>query len=247
MTSVREVLDLLNGIAPLDLAEEWDNVGLLVGNPDAQVERALCTLDLSAGAIARAKEIGAGLIVTHHPVMFRGRKNLREDDPEGRLLCGLIREGIALIAMHTNYDIAHPGVNDALALAFGLRDVRPFPCGMCAGDLKEEKTLSEFAAQTELVLCDAVRVYGDCGKTIRRVAVMGGSGADYVSVALDAGADAFVTGEIGYHRALDAVDRGLLILEAGHAATEKPAIPMLAEALQNAADAVQYKIYVDSF
>ena len=247
MASIREVLDLLNGIAPLDSAEEWDNVGLLVGNPDAQIERVLCTLDLSAEAIARAKEIGAGLIVTHHPVMFRGRKNLREDDPEGRLLCSLIREGIALIAMHTNYDIAHPGVNDALAAALGLQDICPFPCGMCAGDLKEEKTLSEFAALTEFALHDAVRVYGDCGKSIRRVAVMGGSGADYVSDALNAGADAFVTGEIGYHRALDAVDRGLLILEAGHAATEKPAIPMLAGALQNAADAVQCKIYVDSF
>ena len=72
----------------------------------------------------KRKEIGARLIITHHPVMFRGRKNLREDDPEGRLLCELIREGIVLIAMHTNYDIAHPGVNDALASAFGLRDVR---------------------------------------------------------------------------------------------------------------------------
>ena len=144
MTSVREVLDLLDGIAPLDLAEEWDNVGLLVGNPDAQVERALCTLDLSTGAIAAQRKSARGsslrIIRSCSAEERTCAKTIRREDSCAQL----IREGIALIAMHTNYDIAHPGVNDALASAFGLRDVRPFPCGMCAGDLKEEKTLSEF-------------------------------------------------------------------------------------------------------
>lgn len=245
MAKVCEIMSLLNSIAPFETAEEWDNVGLLVGNPQIETERAICTLDLNRAAIERAKSIGAGLIVTHHPVMFRGRKNLREDNPEGMLLCELVRAGIAMIAMHTNYDIAHPGVNDALAAALRLCNVVSLPCGMCVGELEEPATLSRFAAQTERSLCDAARVYGDGNKGIRRVAVMGGSGADYVSEALAADADAFVTGEIGYHVALDAVDRGLCILEAGHAATERPAIPALAGALQNAANAVQCRLHVE--
>lgn len=245
MAKIHEILALLNSIAPFDAAEEWDNVGLLAGSPEGETERVLCALDLNRAAIERAREIGAGLIVTHHPVLFRGRKNLREDDPEGALLCELIRAGIALIAMHTNYDIAQPGINDALAAALGLRNVAALPCGMCVGELNRAEALSSFAARTERALCDAVRVYGCTDRSVYRVAVMGGSGADYVPDALNAVADAFVTGEIGYHRALDAVDRGLCILEAGHAATEKPAIPALAGALQNAANAVQCKLHVE--
>lgn len=245
MAKIHEIMCLLNSIAPFDAAEEWDNAGLLAGNPEGETERVLCALDLNRAAMEHAREIGAGLIVTHHPVLFRGRKNLREDDPEGALLCELIRAGIALIAMHTNYDIAHPGVNDALAAALGLRNAVALPRGMCVGELEKAEALSSFAARTERALRDAVRVYGSESRSIRRVAVMGGSGADYVPDALEATADAFVTGEIGYHRALDAVDRGLGILEAGHAATEKPAIPALARALQNAANAVQCKLHVE--
>lgn len=246
MASVHEVLKMLDSIAPLNSAEEWDNVGLLVGDPESQTERVLCALDLSAAAIEKAKAIGAKLIVTHHPVMFRGRKNLREDEPEGKLLCELIRAGISLIAMHTNYDLAHPGVNDALAAKLSLQNVQALLCGACVGDVQPEQTLSAFAIQTESALGDAVRVYGSKDEIVRRVAVMGGSGADVIPDAIAAGANALVTGEIGYHRAVDAALSGIMILEAGHAATEKPAIPKLAGALQNAANAVQCKIYVDS-
>ncbi len=246
MTTVGEILNLLNSIAPFELAEEWDNVGLLAGSMQTETERVLCALDLNAEVIERAEEIGANLIVTHHPIMFRGRKNLREDDSEGKLLCSLVRAGISLIAMHTNFDTVHPGVNDALAETLGLREIQTLACGMCVGNLTSDATLACFADQTQNALCDAVRIYGNGNQIIRRVAVMGGSGADYVRNALEAGAEAFVTGEIGYHRALDAVDCGLAVLEAGHAATEKPAISRLAGALQKAADAVQYKIIVDS-
>lgn len=245
MASVRDILSLLDTIAPLETAEEWDNVGLLAGNPDVEVKKVLCALDLSPAVIEHAREVSAQLIVTHHPILFRGRKNLCEDDPEGALLCALIRCGIALIAMHTNFDAAHPGVNDALANALGLKDVQGLPCGMCVGNLDDARTLRSFGKFTENALHDAVRVYGDEQKQIRRVAVMGGSGADYVQYALEMGADAFVTGEIGYHKALDAAALGLCVLEAGHAATEKPAISMLCGALQKAINAVQYGICVD--
>ena len=113
--TVGQILDLLERIAPLELAEEWDNVGLLVGSRDREVSCILCALDLNQQVLDEAVSVGAQMIITHHPVMFRARRNVCEDDAEGRLLCNLIRKDIALAAMHTNFDNACPGVNDALA------------------------------------------------------------------------------------------------------------------------------------
>lgn len=241
--TVAQVLELVNGIAPFELAEDWDNVGLLAGHPDTLVERVLCALDLRLDVVEEARERGCQLIVTHHPILFRGRKNLRETDAEGRLLCALVRSGIAMIAAHTNFDNAHPGVNDALAAVLGLENVAVLENGMRMGMIKQ----TEFG-----LFCDAVRTalrgparcYGDLMRRIQRVAVMGGAGEDYAAQALEAGADVYLTGEMAYHKGLDAVDNGLCVIEAGHAATEYPAISLLCRGLQNAADAVQYGICV---
>ena len=241
--TVEQIMRLLDAIAPFDLAEEWDNVGLLAGNPEAPVDTVLCALDLNGRVLDEAVERGAQLIVTHHPILFRGRKNLAETDAEGRLLCGLIRSGVALIAMHTNFDNACPGVNDALAERLGLENVRVLEHGMRMGE-PTRATLAAFADHAERALGGPVRVYGDGGKALRTVAVLGGAGEDYIAEAIEAGADAFLTGEAAYHKALDAVDNGLCVLEAGHAATEHPAIFVLASGLQIAADAVKYSIRV---
>lgn len=241
--TVAQILALVNQIAPFELAEEWDNVGLLAGRPDAGVDTVLCALDLSMAVLDEAKRRGAQLIVTHHPILFRGRKNLNETDGEGRLLCALVRSGIAMIAAHTNYDNAHPGVNDALASALGLKDVRILEGGMRVGTPREA-AFGAFADHAAAALGGPVRRYGDANRPIHRVAVLGGAGEDYVSVAREGGADVYLTGEMAYHKALDAVDNGLLILEAGHAATENPAISALRRGLQIAADAVQYDICV---
>ena len=241
--TICQLMALLDGIAPFDLQEEWDNAGLLAGRPDAPVDTVLCALDLTGSVIGEAVRVGAQVIVTHHPILFRGRKNLREDDAEGRMLCALVRAGLSLIAMHTNYDNADPGVNDALAACLGLSDPKALANGMRVGGLTP-MTLSEFAAHCSARLGGAVRTYGDGAKLIRRVAVLGGAGEDFARQALSAGADAYVTGEMAYHKALDAAAEGLCVLEAGHAATERPGILALSAALQNAADAVQYKIRI---
>ena len=110
-----QILALLDNIAPFALAEEWDNVGLLAGSRETEVETVLCALDLTEKVLDEALEIGAQMIVTHHPVLFRARRNLCADDAEGRLLVRLAGSGLAMAAMHTNFDNAHPGVNDALA------------------------------------------------------------------------------------------------------------------------------------
>ena len=241
--TVAQVLELVNGIAPFELAEEWDNVGLLAGNPENAVERVLCALDLRMDVIEEAKRRGCQLIVTHHPILFRGRKNLRETDAEGRLLCALVRSGIAMIAAHTNFDNAHPGVNDALATMLGLENVGVLENGMRIGDAKQTD-FGLFCKTAEAALRGPVRCYGDRERRISRVAVLGGAGEDYARQALEAGADVYLTGEMAYHKALDAADNGLCVIEAGHAATEYPAISLLCRGLQNAADAVQYGICV---
>lgn len=241
--TVKQILTLLQALAPLELAEEWDNVGLLAGRADTEVDTVLCALDLSPAVLDEANQKGTQLIVTHHPILFRGRKNLREDDGEGRLLCGLVRANIALIAMHTNYDNAHPGVNDALAAALSLTDVAVLENGMRMGTPKQAR-FGEFADFAERALGGPIRRYGDPERPIGRVAVLGGAGEDFIAQARQAGADAYLTGECAYHKALDAVDNGLCVLEAGHAATERPGILALADGLQNAADAVQYKIRI---
>ena len=241
--TVGQIYELLDGIAPFDLAEDWDNVGLLAGRFETEVSTLLCALDLNPEVLNEAVAKGAQLIVTHHPILFRGRKNLRETDGEGRLLCALVRSGIALIAMHTNYDNAFPGVNDALAAALVLSDVQTLEHAMRIGT-PEQASLAAFSAHVESVLGGPVRRYGSPDRRLRRVAVMGGAGEDYIPEALAAGADAYLTGEIAYHRALDAVDNGLCVLEAGHAATELPGISALASGLQIAADAVEYNICV---
>ncbi len=241
--TVEQILRLLDTLAPFDGAEEWDNVGLLAGRPDALVNTVLCALDLNPGVLDEAAESGAQLIVTHHPILFRGRKNLAETDGEGRLLCGLVRSGIALIAMHTNYDNACPGVNDALAAVLGLSEVSALENGMRIG-IAAQTTLETFAERAEHALGGPIRRYGDPGRAVGCVAVLGGAGGDFIPQAIASGADVYLTGEVAYHKAVDAVENGLCVLEAGHAATERPAISSLAEGLQIAADAVEYNIRV---
>lgn len=241
--TVAQVLELVNGIAPFELAEPWDNVGLLAGRPDARVDRVLCALDMSLSVLEEAERVGAGLVVTHHPILFRGRKNLCETDGEGRMLCALVRSGIAMIAAHTNFDNADPGVNDALAAALGLSQVQALENGMRIGR-PEQTDFGTFFKCAEAVLGGPVRRYGDPARPIAKVAVLGGAGEDYANAALDAGADVYLTGEMAYHKALDAVANGMCVVEAGHAATEYPAISALRRGLQIAADAVQYDICV---
>lgn len=242
-STVADIYALLTRIAPPELAEDWDNIGLLAGRWDRGVTTVLCALDLTGAVIEEAQSLGAELIVTHHPILFRGRKNLREDDAEGRMLCRLIRADLSLIAMHTNYDNACPGVNDALAERLELQDVEVLENGMRLG-LTDRGTLKSFAAFAEAALGGPIRVYGDGDMPVHRIAVLGGAGEDYVREALAAGADAYLTGEMAYHKGLDALDNGLCVLEAGHAATEHPGILALSTALQKDIDDVQYKVRV---
>ena len=242
--SVGQILDVVNGIAPPELAESYDNVGLLAGHPDWPVARVLAALDLTQDAVREAGESGAQLIVTHHPIFFRGRKNIREDDAEGAAVCALIRARLALIAAHTNFDNAAPGVNDALADALALQDVEEAPHGMRMGLLDRACSVEEFVRLVEDKLHTRARCYIMREKSVRRVAVLGGAGGDFFEEALALGADAFVTGEVKHHEALAACAQGLCMIEAGHYETEQISIKLLANRLQARFDALQYNVTV---
>lgn len=238
-----ELEKLVGGIAPYELAEEWDNVGLLVGRKGSRVTRALVALDLTPAVIEEAKALGAEAIVTHHPVMFSARKRMTDEDFEGRLLLSLAESGIAHIAAHTNLDAAPGGVNDTLMALMGAQNVSGTGC-VRAGDLQEGTTLGALAARAEAKLHAAVRVYGAENTPVRRLGCCSGAGSGELFEAMALGVDCFITGEVKHHIAVEAMDAGVCLIEAGHFETENPVCEVLAKALQNAADALQYKLTV---
>ena len=244
---VGNVLEWVNEIAPFEKAESWDNVGLLCGSRNNEAKGILCALDLTEETLDEALSLNCNLIVTHHPILFSGRKNMCEDSAEGKLICRMVRANMNMIAAHTNYDAAPGGVNDCLANALGIRSAVPVE-GDADGLLRigdiEPMTLKAFADFAANALGDVVRVYGDRNKVIRKAAVCGGAGGPYAKLALQAGADAYLTGEMRYHDSVDLAAEGLCTLHAGHDATERIAIKPMADGLQNRANALQYPLQV---
>lgn len=241
--TVGDIYCVLDSMVPFALAEEWDNAGLLAGSREQTVSTVLCALDLNEMVIDEAIRRGADLIVTHHPILFRGRKNLCEDDAEGRMLCRLVRSNIALIAAHTNFDNASPGVNDALAQRLELEEIECGENGMRVG-ISACNTLAALRDFVSNALKAPVRCYGEGEREVHRIAVLGGAGGDFWQQAKSAGADVYITGEIAHHKAWDAYQSGMCVLEAGHAATELPAVKMLADGLQNAANGVEWNVRI---
>lgn len=243
--SIAQILDILEEIAPQSLKEDYDNVGLLAGHPAWKVKKALVALDLTEEVVREAVQKEVQLIITHHPIFFRGRKNIREDDPEGAAVCALIRAKIGLIAVHTNFDQAECGVNDALAEEMELFDVFPAPHGIRLGKISPGIKICEIGRWVESKLGGCSRVYAqDPERLVERIAVCGGSGGTFYETARYEGAQAFITGEISYHNAINAVMQGLCIIEAGHYETEHIAIKLLANGLQRRINELQYNIMV---
>ena len=241
-TTVEQIYRLIDEIAPFESQESWDNAGLLAGRPDREVERVLVALDMTEGAVAEAKRLKCQLIVTHHPILFHARRNLREDDPEGRALCALVRADLAHIAAHTNLDQAPGGVSDVLADRLGLRQVEALPGGLRAGHFGG--SLEALCRKAQQALGGTARPYGPPSAVLEKVAVCGGAGGSLWKIAWEAGCDGFLTGEIHHNDALDACAWGLKMVEAGHFETERPSVKELRNALQKRLDALQYNVMV---
>lgn len=237
MTTVREIESFLYGWAPRELAESWDNVGLLVGDPEAAVERVLVALDITPQVAEEALERGCQLIVAHHPVMncaWHPVQTVRADDRQGRTLTALLRGGVAAICMHTNLDAAEGGVNDCLAQKLGLSGTIPLNEQKIGriGTLSCEIPLEQFLHDVVKSLgCRGLR-YRSGGRPVRRVAVGGGACGEYIPQALAQGCDTFVTSDLRYNDFLDT--QGLNLIDAGHFPTEDVVCAEVVRRLQKA-------------
>lgn len=234
MPTVREIESALCQLAPRELAQSWDNVGLLAGLPDQEVRRVLVSLDVTEEVVQEAARLGAELIAAHHPVIFHPVRRVTDEDPTGRTLLALIKGGISAICMHTNLDAAQGGVNDALAAALGLKQVELLgeEGGVARmGLLPDPLPLPDFLAKVRAALSPNGIRYVDGGRAVRRAAVGGGACGGFFRTAVERGCDAFVTADVKYDQFLDARAMGLSLIDAGHFPTEDVVCPVLADYL----------------
>lgn len=230
--TVNELYGKLNEQIPSSLSCVWDNDGLMCC-PDggAEVRRVLVTLDVTETAVRRAMEEKYDVIVSHHPMIFKGLKAVNDENYIAAKTIDLIRNGISVMSFHTRLDAVAGGVNDVLAELLGLRDAVPFGEDAIGriGTLSEQMSAEAFAKRVKSVLDAPVVLLSDAGRSVRRVAVLGGSGDDDVLAAQAAGADTYVTGELKYHSLTDAPEEGINLIEAGHFYTENPVCEILRE------------------
>ena len=232
MATVKHVYDVINEAADFSTAMDFDNPGLLVGDPEEMVRGTVVALDATDAVIAEAAGRGANLIVTHHPVIFHPIKKVTADMPVYKL----VRAGISVISAHTNLDKAPDGVNDILCARLGLQNVAVVgEDGMLrAGTLARGMTPPEFAYYVKRLLDDQAVRYCDGGRAVERVAVCGGSGGSFLAEAAANGCQALVTGDVKHDVMLDAVRMGITVIDAGHYGTERFVVEYLAELCKRA-------------
>lgn len=228
MSKVKEIVKIIEDFAPKNLAYEWDNTGLITGNPEKEVKKIYLTLDVFKYNIDEAIEMDADMIISHHPILFKGIKEINILNPEAYVLEKLIKNDIALYASHTSMDCASGGINDVLAKKAGLTEIEIIEkseiegCGLGRiGNLTKEITLKDLCEKVKDNLkTPFVRVCGDLEKKIKRVAVGGGACDDLIPQAIEMGADVMITSDMKYHISADSVDKGISIIDAGHYPTE---------------------------
>jgi len=233
ITTVKDIMTIAEKIAPPGLAADWDNTGLIIGRIDMPAKKILFALDATDEVISEAVRIGANIIITHHPILFKPTNKIVSSSPLGATLLTLIENRIAALAMHTNLDAAEGGTNDVLAETLGITDTLPLgepPSMGRIGNLSEPMNLDAFAERVKTALgLSSVRFCGDPASPIKRVCVVCGSGSDIdiFKQAVGAGADAYVTGDIRYHEAQRALSIGLSLIDATHYASENLVIEKL--------------------
>lgn len=226
--TVKDIYDFIDGIAPFEKQCEWDNSGLLVGNPCREISKIGVVLDITPDAVEYAAANGIELIVSHHPVIFRPVKTFLEGDVSYLLA----KNDISAICAHTSLDCANGGVNDVLAETLGFRNPVPMTddgeTAMIRKVVIEETEADVLAMLVADKLSTGVQL-ADCGKTIDTVAICGGAGGDFIHAVAESGCDAFITGEAKHHEFLAAYELGITLIAAGHFETENPVVAVIAE------------------
>lgn len=225
----KEIVQVIEAAYPREAALDFDNVGLLAGRAEKEVKRVYIALDATDAVIDRAAEAGADMLITHHPLIFSPLKKVTDEDFISRRVVKLIQNDISYYAMHTNYDVL--GMAELSEKILGIRntdvlditmekDGKPEGIGRI-GELEKPMTLEECCVYVKHKLnLGSLKVFGDMQAEVSRLAISPGSGKTAIAAAIAKGADVLVTGDIGHHDGLDAVEQGLAVIDAGHYGTE---------------------------
>ena len=243
MTKVSDIAAAIEDFAPLHLQEDYDNAGLQIGDPGMEVSGVLLCLDVTEEALDEALRRSCNMVVSHHPLIFRGLKQLTGRTDTERIAIRALRDNVAIYSAHTNLDFVRDGINDYVAQILGLHNVtslEPYIDGETGygrvGDLSNKVFSSVFKGEVETVLHDAyVRTVGEPYAQVKRVAVInGGSGGDtkYVDMAIKAGADCLVTADVKHHVAVYALESGITLIEPQHFTMEHCYIARLVQYLK---------------
>ena len=248
MLTIQHICDFLAEFAPPALAEDWDNVGLLVGDPNRPARRVMTCLTVTPESTEEAIQDGADLIVSHHPFPFRPLKQITARTTVGRLLLQLISAGIAVQSPHTAFDSAAAGINQRLADGLGLKEILPLLPAIQhpgagtgrRGVLAQPTTLVDLAARVQSLLrVPSLQFVGERSRTVQSVAIACGSAGQMLAAAHEAECDVFVTGETNFHTCLEAHAIGVALLLPGHFASERFAVEQLAGVLATQFPAAQ--------
>ncbi len=230
--TVRELYDNMCGAMPDTLRESWDNDGLMCcADSSIDVNNVLITLDVTEEVVDYAIDHNFNLIISHHPLVFRPVGSVTEDNHISRKVIKLISNNIAVFSFHTRADKCDGGVNDILAEMFSLRNIEKFGEGELGriGNLDEECELDVFLELVKTRLSADVIRYADGYNTVKRVAVVGGDGKDFIKAAIASGADTYVSGRLSYNTMEEASEMGINLIEAGHYFTEAPVTNFFAD------------------
>lgn len=242
MLKVRDFYDFIDKWAPYETAEEYDNVGLLVGNMEDEVEGVLLALDITPEVILEAKEKGANLIISHHPIIFGGINDVTFGSASSMICYMLAQNSMSAICAHTNLDAAEGGVNDCLAEAIGMINVKGVDSNtmMRVGDMPQPIDMKEFALHVKQSIdAGRIRVAGKVSDKVSKVAVLGGGAGQYHMEAQKTGADVYLTGESKHHEGLAVATMNFCMMDAGHYETEVLVLKKMHTYLQKCVNEVQ--------
>ena len=237
----RDIMKKIDEAFPEAMAMEWDNVGLLCGRDDKEIRRIYISLDATDYIIEDAIRWKADMLITHHPLIFSGIKKINAGDFVGRRLLKMIQHDMCYYAMHTNYDVC--GMAELSGKTLGLKNAEVLEVTCHAdteegigriADIQEEITLDECCDLVkERFLVPNVKVFGNLGTKVKRIAIAPGSGKSMIGIALEKKADVLITGDIDHHTGIDAFAQGLCVIDAGHYGLERIFIPDMKEYLEN--------------
>ncbi|HEY8390225.1 MAG TPA: Nif3-like dinuclear metal center hexameric protein [Clostridia bacterium] len=246
---IKDIIQYLNIIAPPEQKEDWDNIGLIVGNSQDEVTIALLCLDVTIDVIQEAKNLGAQLIISHHPFIFRPISSITNETFLGKKILEVIKSGISVFSAHTNLDASDQGINAYIAELLELNNVKRFDLldstwqGGRMGELKEPMTLKQLARKVQEVFNDdMIRYSGNAQNQIKKIAfISGGAGkTDYIDAAISRGIDCYISADFNHHSMLEAYEKDFPVIYCSHYYMERIILKRLKELLNQKFDGVEF-------